>query len=268
MNIKPLYTPQSLRQPAYQIRYTFSAWPSQSTFPPEPPAPFLEELAAHWEGDGIRKLEYRWTPDIIQFTFSTKPQVAPSLLASRAKGRLEYALRQAGQLVKFSRKVAVGTIGHNTQADVESYIERQVPKEQLVDKKFERKMLQFTFADPTVDLTVPTPSKRGRYWYNLHLVLVVCDRWRISDVSIFKRVYEQCFRIAAVHGYQISRLSLLPDHLHTSLRGNIEHSPEVIALKFLNNIAYAIGQRMLYEPCYYAGTFGPYNMNALRCRPE
>lgn len=264
MNVKPIYTPQNMRDPAYQIRYTWSAWPSQGHFPREPDPPFLDELESLWETDGIRKLEYRWQPNLIQFTFSARPQVSPEFLAARAKGRLEHALRTSGLPAKFSRKLAVGTIGDNTQADVEAYIERQVGKEPLVDEAFRNALRQFTIVNPDVDLSAPTVTKRGRYWYNLHLVLIVQERWRINDLKCLAKIRDQCLKLAAYHGYALSRLSIVPDHMHTALRGNIRHSPEQAALKFLNNVAFALGQHGIWEPCYYAGTFGSYNMNAVR----
>ena len=267
MDLKPLYTPENLRDPAYQIRYTWAAWPAAGLFPNEPDLEWFNELEALWETDGIRKLAYRWQPELIQFTFSAKPQVTPVMLATRAKGRLEHALRMSGALVKFARKVAAGTIGDNTQAEVEAYIEGQVGKEPLVDKMFREKLRQFTVVDPAVDLAAPTNTNRGRYWYNLHLVLIVEGRQRINDLKCLAAIRDQCLKLAAFHDYALSRLSIVPDHMHTALRGNIHHSPEEVALKFLNNTAYALGQRLLWEPCYYAGTFGSYNMNAVRRRP-
>jgi hypothetical protein len=52
--------------------------------------------------------------------------------------------------------------------------------------------------------------------------------------------------------------------LHLALRGNIEHAPEAIALSLMNNLAYAAGQKPLWEYGYYAGSFGEYDMNAVR----
>ncbi len=49
-----------------------------------------------------------------------------------------------------------------------------------------------------------------------------------------------------------------------ALRGNIEHSPQDIALAFLNNLAYAMGQNAIWQSGYYAGTFGEYDMGAVR----
>ncbi len=48
------------------------------------------------------------------------------------------------------------------------------------------------------------------------------------------------------------------------LRGAIEHSPQDIALAFLNNLSYAMGRYALWQYGYYAGTFGEYDMGAVR----
>ena len=56
----------------------------------------------------------------------------------------------------------------------------------------------------------------------------------------------------------------MPDHLHVALRGNIEQSPHEIALAFQNNLAYALGRGKIWQDTYYVGTFGEYNMRAIR----
>ena len=56
----------------------------------------------------------------------------------------------------------------------------------------------------------------------------------------------------------------MPDHVHMSLHGDIALSPEDIALSFMNNIAFAFGQKAIFRPSYYVGTFGEYDMGALR----
>ncbi|MFO7906266.1 MAG: hypothetical protein R6U98_26650 [Pirellulaceae bacterium] len=212
-------------------------------------------------------LEYRWEPSRIQVTFSAKPHVSPVFLTRQAKGRLQHALRVSGRPTPFSRKVSLGTVGDNTNDDVESYIANQVVKEPVVDERFQEKLRQFTVVNPEVDLTSPTSTKRGRYWYNLHLVLIVEKRERLNDLNELATIRDRSLKLAAFHGYGLSRLALVPDHMHLALRGNVAHSPQEIALKFLNNTAYALGQCAVWEPCYYAGTFGAYNMNALRHKP-
>jgi len=260
----PLYTASTLRPPAYHLRYTGSGWPSTGLFPHLPPPSFWEPLQTAWEADGLRMLERKWSPDLIQFTFSVRPQISPVIFTARVKGRLQHALRKAESPTEFSRKVAFRSIGANHRAEVENYIQAQVDKEQFVDPRFTELVKQFTVAVPAVDLAAPTATNSGRYWYNLHLVLIVQGRYRIADPDFLRTTHDWSFKIATKKGHTISRLAVMPDHLHIAMRGNIAHSPEEIALGFLNNLAFALGQRAHWEPCYYAGTFGEYDMGARR----
>jgi REP element-mobilizing transposase RayT len=203
-------------------------------------------------------------PELIQFTFSVRPKVSPVFFAARVKGRLQHALREAGLTTSFSRKVAVRTVGQNHRTDVEAYIQRQVEREPLADPRFKDLLREFTVVNSSVDLSGSTETNSGRYWYNLHLVLVVESRYRIGDPVWLRTIRDWSFKIAAKKGYSISRLSVMPDHVHASLRGNIAHCPEEVALAFLNNLAFALGQKRVWEPCYYLGTFGEYDMGAVR----
>ena len=259
--LAPLYTPRTVSDPAYHLRFTWAGWPSTGTFPPLPP---LGELTSQWETDGLRLLEQRFQPRQIQFTFSARPQVSPVFFAARVKGRLQHAYRAVGQSTSFSRKVAVGTVGRNYRADVEAYIERQVAKERLVDPRYRAFLEQFTVRFPDVDLSVPSETNSGRYWYNLHIVLVSEGRERNHDAEYLSTLRDQSLRIAEKKGHRISALSAMPDHLHLALRGNIEEAPEAIALAFMNNLAYALGQQPVWRYGYYAGTCGEYDMNAIR----
>ncbi len=53
------------------------------------------------------------------------------------------------------------------------------------------------------------------------------------------------------------------DHLHLALRGNIQHSPQEIALSFQNNLAYMLGQKRIWDDGFYAGTFSEYDFGAI-----
>jgi REP element-mobilizing transposase RayT len=102
------------------------------------------------------------------------------------------------------------------------------------------------------------------YWYNLHLVLVVEHRNRFTDEASLRTIGEWCSRIAKKKRYAIATRSVMPDHLHLALRGNIEQSPEETALAMMNNLAFAFGQSPIWQSSYYAGTFGEYDMDAVR----
>jgi REP element-mobilizing transposase RayT len=260
-----LYTAENIRLPAYQLRFSWTCWPSA---PGEFPAPLagnvLRELEAQWEMDGIRSLESKWLPHQIQLTVSVKPQVSPVFLAARLKGRLQYALRQAGTPVQFSRKLSVRSLGDARSTEVASYITNQVHSEQFADSKVEAILSRMTVTNPDVDLAVPSESNSGRYWYNLHLVLVVARREKHFEANRLAALRDGCFKIAAQQGYRISALSVMPDHVHIALRGRIEHCAEEVALSFLNGLSEAVGQSPIWEFGYYAGTFGEYDMGSVR----
>jgi hypothetical protein len=61
-------------------------------------------------------------------------------------------------------------------------------------------------------------------------------------------------------------MSVLPDHVHLALRGDIGQTAEQIALAFLNNLAWVLDRRPWWMCGYYAGTFGEYSMAAVRTR--
>ena len=213
MSLQPIYKAENLN-PAYHLRYSWTGWPSEGTFPKLPAETFFASISPAWELDGLRLLESRWAPDMIQLSFSTKPDVAPVFVAARAKGRLQHALREAGQPCPFSRKLSLRSVGDNTTQIVTDYISRQVAKSDYVDPRFKDFLSRFTREDSAVDLSQPTATVSGRYWYNLHLVLVVSDRFPIVAEAAQTTIRDRCFVIAAKKGYAVRALSLMPDHLH------------------------------------------------------
>jgi REP element-mobilizing transposase RayT len=258
---QPLYDINNAN-PAYHLRYSWTGWPSDGPFA-TCPSELLDTLDEGFQKDGLRLLEHRWAPDLVQLLLSAAPTISPVMLAQRVKGRLDHAIRQAKLTLAFSRKLAVRSVGENRRVDVERYIQEQVRRERFADPNFERKLNSFSIVNADVDLAEPTASARGRYWYNLHLVLVTDFRYRITDIDKLALLRDTCDRIAAKKEYAISTLSLMPDHLHVALRGNIEHSPTEIGRCFQNNLAYAVGER-LWADGFYVGTFGEYNMDAVR----
>jgi REP element-mobilizing transposase RayT len=258
----PLYKPGTKSHAV--LCYGWIGWPAQGTAFPETMRSFVTVPSEDWERDGFRLLEHRFTREEVRMTFSVKPQVSPVLFTTRVKGRLDHAMRKAGLVVDFSRKLAMVSIGENHRAEVEAYIEGQVGKELLADPAVRENLKDFTIVNPAVDLSQPTETSSGRYWYNLHVVLVTEGRWRNCERRWLAKIRDQSLRIAEKKGHGISRLSAVPDHIHIALRGNIERSPEEIALDFQNNLAYALGQFRVWQSSYYAGTFGEYDMNAVR----
>lgn len=263
MTPHPLYEPGAVT-PCYKLRYAWAGWPTAGTRFPGVMEHLLPAPKADWEVDHLRLLEYSFSPERVLMTFSVTPQVTPVFFVARVKGRLQHALRQAGMPVKFSRKVAMVSIGENHREDVEQYIQQHGEKDAHGDAALEERLRPFTVVNSAVDLSLPSETTSGRYWYNLHLVLVQAERWRNANPQWLGKIRDQSVRIAEMKGYKISRLSVVPDHVHFCLRGNIEHSPEQIALAFQNDLAYTLGQVCVWQATYYVGTFGEYDMNAVR----
>ena len=260
---QPLYTAADLHA-AYELHYGWAGWPSTTPFPIDLIEQLLAAIAPEWEGDGIRLLESSLAPEQLLLTLSVRPQISPVTLAARVKGRLQHHCRRAGKSVAFSRKAALRTIGHNQRAQVEAYIGRQASKEAVADERFGALLSQLCIVRPEVDLSMPTESRSGRYWYNLHLVLITAQRYRVGDESTLLKIRDTCLRIGEKKKYAISAVAVMPDHLHLALRGTIDYSAEEIALSFMNNLAFALGQRAWWASGYYAGTFSEYDMDAVR----
>jgi REP element-mobilizing transposase RayT len=243
----PIYTDQNLK-PAFHLLYTWTGWPAAGTqFPPEPGSAFFDQLDEAWESDALKRIAVNWQIDKIQFAFSTVPKVSPSLFVARVKGRLQHALRSDGPPVKFSRKVAFRGIGENHSREVKNYIRRQVDKERFVDPRFAELLKRFTILDESVALDEPSATNSGRYWYNLHVVLVVASRERIRSENDFAELDRVVQQTARKHEYKLAARAWMPDHLHVALQGNIAESPGEIAMSLMNNTAYAMGQNAIWQ---------------------
>lgn len=261
--MQPYYTPENVKA-AYRLRYSWTGWPSIPPLPPEPDDEFFADLGEAFQRDGIRLLERSWEAERVFLLASALPQVSPVAFAARAKGRLQHHLRGSERPTGFSRKVSVRALGENRRIEVERYIEGQVSQAQFADPRIVELLEPFTWRDESVDLSIPCASAHGRYWYLLHLVLVVSGRARIWEEERLRALRNGCLRIARARGHRISAGSIMPDHLHLALAGHIEQSPEAIALCYMNNLAYFLGQSALWMPSYYVATFGEYDLGRIR----
>jgi len=223
----------------------------------------LDGLADAFKTDGLLLESHVWSSSAIQLTVAAKPEQAPVWISQRMKGRLDHALRQRGTPVAFSRKVSLRAIGHNRTGVVDRYIRDQLAHVDLADPKYRATLAKVAIHDPAVDLAEPTASSHGRYWYNLHVVFVVADRYRVGERGLLERLRERVMSVANEQGCALRRVAMMPDHMHVALRGNPMLSPEAIALGLQNVLAEAAGCR-LWEPKFYVGTFGAYDKAAVK----
>ncbi len=259
----PIYTPDTAHI-VHSLRYDWTGWLKEPANFPQTLSAAIGQCRAGWETDGLELDAWQAEGNRLQCLFTAKPDTSPSHCANRAKGRLQHALRQQGTPVDFSRRVGMRTLGDNTRPIVERYIARQVGKSDYVDPRFKEYLGRFTVENAGVILAEPQATGHGRYWYNLHLVMVVADRRHpITRPETFIKVREGCFRIAEKKGCQLAEVSVMPDHVHLALRGNIELSPEGIGLAYLNNLAYLLGYNRCWSEEFYVGTFSEYAVSAI-----
>lgn len=81
---------------------------------------------------------------------------------------------------------------------------------------------------------------------------------------MLRAIRDGCTRIATQKGHLVSRLSVMPDHLHIALRPAIDQSPADVALAYQNNLAFLLGQKRMWKDGFYVGTFGEYTIQAVR----
>ncbi len=256
----PLYTADNCN-PAYQLRWSLALFPHA-----ELPAAdaWLDTLKCGTETDCVRVLEcHRRAANVWQFLLSTLPTVAPPQIIKSVKGRLQNLVRQTHPKA-FQRNFSLTSVGDANRSAIEQYVSDQLGHHRMADPRIEARLARYQLAFPDVDLSRPVFSDHGRYVYNLHLVLVHVERWRQASEAFLDATRDTVLKAARQKGHRLSRLAILADHVHLTFGAPYERSPEEIALSYLNNLAYAHGMQPVYQFGYYVGTFGEYDMDAVR----
>ncbi|HEY2414649.1 MAG TPA: hypothetical protein VGI40_20550 [Pirellulaceae bacterium] len=87
-----------------------------------------------------------------------------------------------------------------------------------------------------------------------------------TDAQVLASTQAMIFAASQSKGHRLSRAALLPDHLHLAVGCNLEESPEVVVMGYLNNLAFARGMQPVFRHGYFAGTFCEYDLGVIpRC---
>ncbi len=260
MTISPIYTAENCSV-SYKLYWTLAVFWKSTPISAEH---WLEALKPLTEKDGVRILEYRLKDDITsQFLLSTVPALSPSNIIRSIKGRLQYQVR--AQVPKaFKGNYSIKSVGSAKHDVVQHYLDSQLEHHPMADSNVQARFEKYQLDHPEVDLKSPRYSSHGEFLYNLHLVMVHAGRWReIRDDRLTKSL-EMIQRTALKRKHLLSRARLLPDHIHLTLGCDIKESPQEVALSYLNNIAYGHGMKPIFQSGYYVGTFGEYDLGAIR----
>ncbi len=250
-----LYGATNIR-PVQRLHFSWTGWPTEGTS--LPPLPDIKHL---WKDDGLKLIAHDCDPTHVMLTFSSDAHVAPTTLAQRAKGRLQHAYRLQGTPVKFSGKISVRSLGENISDIVETYIRDQLDHVELVDPKYRTLLAECAHEDDSLDLSQPSTTNAGRYWYNLHLVFVTCGRYRVGRPDVVHGLRDRALEV----GFPIKAIAVMPDHLHIAVRGAPDKSPAEIGALLQDATAKAAGCR-LWQENFYVGTFSEYGLEVVRQR--
>lgn len=255
----------------HKLAYSWTGWPKSGVFPHIPAESLLADLDAAWSTDGLTRISHRWTPGRLQVTFRANPDIAPMTVAARAKGRLDHAFRKTGWTTGFSRKVGLRSLGDNTMNAVLAYIATQLDRADLIDPRYVRTLSETAWQNPDFDLSEPSPTAHGRYWYDIHLVAVTDVRYRVGREDFLDRI-RPCIldwgkTLAPSNsgsGMQagVRSLAVMHDHLHLAFRGPVERSPANLAEDLWQHLNRAAGCR-LFSDKIYVGTFSEYPLGAI-----
>lgn len=260
VNLSPRYTPENCN-PAYQLRWSLTCF-TRTAF--SLPANTQAEINQITEPHGVRVLElFQRSETKLQLLVSTNPELSPSKVVKLAKGSTQHVLR-SGEGVSFSRKFGLVSTGNANLSSAENYVSGQIEHHLLASVASMERMRQFTHSFESVDLAQPILSSHGQYVLGLHLVLVHAERWRTVNQGVHEKTQSAILATARKKGHRISRVSILPDHTHITMGFGYQECPGELALSYMNNIAFKHQMQPFLMYSYYAGTIGPYNMNAIR----
>ena len=255
----PIYTAANCRS-AYQLRWSLALFCEQ-VIPHS--SEWLEPLKTVVERDGVRILVHHANENVQFFLLSSRPDVSPPQIVKSVKGRLQNLIqRQAPQA--FRRNFRLTSVGDANRETIEAYVRGQLGHHRMADERVDQMLANFQFEFSDVDLSIPERSAHGEYLCNLHIVLVHAERWNEVRADRLQRTADMILKAARAKGHRLSRLSLLTDHVHFTAGMSYESTPEEIVLGYMNNIAFAQGMSALFSSSYYVGTFGEYDMNAVR----
>jgi REP element-mobilizing transposase RayT len=257
--MEPIYTPHNTN-PAYQLNWGLTLFWRAGPIPSEV---WFGKLQESTEPDGVRIIKHRLTTgQASQFFVSTKPHVTPAELIRSVKGRLQYIFRSDDPKA-FQRNYSLRSIGSATRAVVENYVASQLEHHQMADSRIQGRLASFQKCYPHVDLSRPSISSHGQFWYNLHIVIVTELRDMMVQEKVLRRLNSVVEAAALKHRHTLSRLALLGDHIHMTMGCPIVQSPETVASGYLNNCAYACGMKPVFQFGYYVGTIGEYDRGAV-----
>jgi hypothetical protein len=255
---RPVYSPDNIRV-AYQLDWSLTIFWRQPVWTDD----WFEALQQALELDGIRLLKHRFSePHISLFLVSTRPDVLPIDIPRRVKGRLQHLIRSEVKK-PFQRNYDLRSIGSTVREKLEDYLGRQLDHHPEEDRRLHWMLTDMQVIRPDNDLSQPRFTSHGRFWSNLHLVMVNDWRRRETCRANIERVRSILIRAAEKKQHLLSRIAIIPDHVHLLFGTGIEESPLAVALSYMNNVAFVYNMEPVLKSSCFIGTCGEYDLGVI-----
>ncbi len=257
--VEPLYRSENC-QVAYQLNWSLSVFLSEDSVVEQI---VIESLKPVLELDGIRVLKFvQSRPELLQFYLSSAPSVAPSEMIRLLKGRLQHVVRGI-RPISFRRNYQINSVGSASVEILDRYVQNQTVNHPMAQERVQSMFEELQFHDECIDLAAPRANAHGRFVVSLHLVIETEGGWRdVRRVRLEKYVHA-IRRSCEKHGWLLSRVGILANHIHVLLGAEVTDTPEKVALSLLNNLAFSQSMKPIFKFSYYVGTFGPYDRGAI-----
>jgi len=155
-------------------------------------------------------------------------------------------------------------VGSAKREVIEAYIQNQLAHHPLADARIQERLEWLQIIAEDVDLSQIRYTAHGQFIYNLHVVLEHADGLCVVEPKFLQATCDMIRRVCQKRSFLLSRAGIVANHLHLAIGCGIEDTPDSVALCFLNNLAYAHGMKSIYRFGYYVGTFGNFDLGAIR----
>lgn len=258
---RPLYTLANCTA-SHRLTWSLAVFWREAMAVPDWLAPLRTGLGP----DGIHLLEHHPASEhVSQFLLSSMPHRSPADVVRLVKGRLQYLVR-AAHPKPFRRNYFICSVGPAGREHVEGYVRSQLAHHRMADASVQQMLQRLQVTCPGVDLSKVQFSAHGEFIHNLHLVFVYDQRWSEVREEELARNNDTVLRVAEKKGHRVSAIGVFADHMHVTVGCNVDDAPGEVAVSYMNNLVFRQGMRPLYQAGYYAGTFGEYDLWAIRRR--
>jgi REP element-mobilizing transposase RayT len=259
MSAQPLYTLTNTTA-AYQLNWSLSVFGNDSLPSPQICIELLREAVAR---DHLKILDFRFrAPNVAQFFISSQPSTNPSQIIRSVKGRWQNISRPTHP-IEFRRNYRITAVGTSNTNVLDAYVRKQPKRHLMADDRVQSMFESLQCHDEHVDLDRVMRSSHGEYRYGLHVVIESAGDWHEVRIDAFRGFRDAIIKNCAEHGWRLSRIGLLANHVHVLVGPCVDHSPADVALSCLNAMASTQGMKQLFRFSFFVGTFGEYDRGAI-----